>query len=108
MGVEIVNREGGDGKTFPTVGKKVKCHYIGKLESGTVFDSSYDRREPIEFIIGIGQVIKGWDEGIQKLSKGEKATLICSADYGYGNIEVGEGMIPKNSTLIVDVELLSF
>ena len=108
MGVEIVNRLGGDGKTYPTVGKKVKCHYIGKLENGTVFDSSYDSREPIEFIIGIGQVIKGWDEGIMKLSKGEKATLICSPDYGYGNNDVGGGIIPKNSTLIFEVELISF
>ncbi len=103
MGVEIVNREGGDGKTFPTVGKKVKCHYIGKLENGTVFDSSYDRGQPATF--GLNQVIPGWTEGLQLLKPGGKAKLIIPANLGYG-ANGYPPVIPPNSWLVFDVELI--
>lgn len=82
-------------------------HYRGTLASnGKQFDSSYDRGKPFEFTIGIGQVIQGWDEGVMQMSLGEKATLKISSDYGYGAEGVGDGLIPPNSDLNFDVELL--
>ena len=85
----------------------VKVHYTGKRENGTVFDSSISRGEPIEFKVGIGQVIKAWDEGICQLSKGQKAMLTCPSNMGYGAQGV-PGVIPKNSTLIFEVEVVDF
>jgi peptidylprolyl isomerase len=88
----------------PKAGDKVVVHYTGKLTNDTVFDSSVKRGQPFQFDLGKGRVIKGWDEGIALLKKGEKATLIIPAELGYGNRSAGS--IPPNSTLIFDVELL--
>ena len=88
------------------VGKNVKVHYKGQLIDGTVFDSSFKRNEPIEFTLGIGQVIKGWDEGLALLSEGDKATFIIPSDLAYGEAGAG-GVIPPNANLIFDVELVS-
>ena len=91
----------------PTQGQNVSVHYKGSLLDGTVFDSSYKRKEPIGFAIGVGQVIKGWDEGIALLSKGAKATLIIPSHLGYGPNGAG-GVIPPNATLKFEVELVDF
>ncbi len=89
----------------PKKGDNVAVHYAGKLVDGTVFDNSYNRGEPIEFPIGIGYVIPGWDEGIQLLEQGDKATFIIPPYLGYGEAGAG-GVIPPNATLIFDVELI--
>ena len=97
----------GDGKTFCTKGQKVEVHYTGTLaKDGSKFDSSRDRDKPFEFTIGTGQVIKGWDEGVMKLSLGQRATLKISSDYGYG--EKGHPpVIPEDADLVFDVEVLA-
>ncbi|GGE10462.1 peptidylprolyl isomerase [Psychroflexus salis] len=87
-------------------GNIVKVHYKGSLPDGKVFDSSYSRKQPIEFPLGIGQVIAGWDEAIQLLNVGSKARLVIPAELGYGDRAVG-GVIPANSILLFDVELVS-
>ena len=86
-------------------GKTVSVHYKGQLVDGTVFDSSYKRNSPIDFPLGVGQVIKGWDEGIQLLKVGDKARLVIPSNLGYGAQGAG-GVIPPNATLIFDVELM--
>lgn len=86
-------------------GKTASVHYKGQLADGTVFDSSYKRNQPFDFQLGFGQVISGWDEGIQLLNVGDKARLIIPADLGYGSSGAG-GIIPPNATLIFDVELM--
>jgi peptidyl-prolyl cis-trans isomerase A (cyclophilin A) len=86
-------------------GKTVSVHYEGSLESGKVFDSSYPRKKPIEFRLGQGQVIEGWDEGIALLQVGDKARFVIPAYLGYGESGAG-GVIPPNATLIFDVELM--
>ena len=85
--------------------KPVSVHYEGSLENGQVFDSSYKRKEPIEFTLGIGQVIAGWDEGISLLKEGDKARFVIPSDLGYGARGAG-GVIPPHATLIFDVELV--
>jgi len=90
----------------PSNGNKVKVHYKGMLLDGTVFDSSFKRNQPIEFTLGIGQVIKGWDEGISLLGIGDKASFIIPSDLAYGASGVG-GVIPPNATLVFEVELIS-
>ncbi len=82
----------------PAKGNSVKVHYKGELLDGTVFDSSFKRNEPIEFSLGVGQVIPGWDEGIALLNKGAKATFIIPADLAYGAAGAG-GVIPPNAPL---------
>jgi peptidyl-prolyl cis-trans isomerase A (cyclophilin A) len=94
----------GDGKQAEN-GKTVSVHYEGSLENGKVFDSSYPRKKPIEFKLGIGQVIEGWDEGIALLKVGDKARFVIPSDLGYGPAGAG-GAIPPNATLIFDVELM--
>ena len=86
-------------------GKQISVHYKGQLADGQVFDSSYQRKEPIDFTVGIGQVIKGWDEGLQLLSVGDKARLVIPSDLAYGSQGAG-GVIPPDATLIFDVELM--
>ncbi|MFK7813022.1 MAG: peptidylprolyl isomerase [Maribacter sp.] len=86
-------------------GRNVSVHYEGSLLSGQVFDSSYKRNEPISFQLGVGQVIKGWDEGISLLQVGDKARFVIPSDLGYGGAGAG-GVIPPNATLIFDVELM--
>lgn len=86
-------------------GKMVSVHYKGQLLDGTVFDSSYQRKEPIDFEVGVGQVIAGWDEGILLLNVGDKARFVIPSNLGYGSRGAG-GVIPPNATLIFDVELM--
>jgi FKBP-type peptidyl-prolyl cis-trans isomerase len=95
----------GSGK-MATKGSIVSVHYKGQLIDGTEFDSSYKRKEPLEFTIGIGQVISGWDEGIQLLKVGEKARLVIPSNLAYGSSGAG-GVIPPNAPLIFDVELVA-
>lgn len=95
----------GDGVNFPKIGDKVTIHYTGTLENGKKFDSSRDRGSPFQCVIGVGQVIKGWDEGIPQLSVGEKAILTIPGHKAYGDRGF-PGLIPPNATLIFDVELL--
>lgn len=90
---------------LPNIGKEVKVHYTGYLDNGKVFDSSVSRGNAFSFLLGIGQVIKGWDEGIALLHEGEQARLIIPYNLAYG-IE-GSGPIPPMSTLIFDVELIA-
>ncbi|KAK8798423.1 hypothetical protein WA538_005345 [Blastocystis sp. DL] len=105
MGFEKEVIKKGDGKNFPKVGDMLTMHYTGTLTSGKVFDSSRTRGKPFQFVIGIGQVIKGWDEGVMTMSLGERCKLTLSPDYGYGPRGV-PGVIPPNATLVFDVELL--
>ena len=86
-------------------GRNVSVHYEGSLLNGKVFDSSYKRNEPIEFQLGVGQVIKGWDEGIRLLQVGDKARFVIPSDLAYGSAGAG-GVIPPDATLIFDVELM--
>ena len=86
-------------------GKSVSVHYEGSLENGQVFDSSYRRKDPITFTLGIGQVIQGWDEGIALLKEGDKARFVIPSYLGYGERGAG-GVIPPNTTLVFDVELV--
>jgi peptidyl-prolyl cis-trans isomerase A (cyclophilin A) len=94
----------GNGKKAEA-GKTVSVHYSGSLENGKVFDSSYARKKPIEFPLGRGQVIAGWDEGIALLQVGDKARFVIPSFLGYGAQGAG-GVIPPNATLIFDVELM--
>lgn len=93
-----------DGKA-PVAGNEVLVHYVGKLIDGTEFDNSYKRGEPLPFPVGMGRVIKGWDEGIMLLKEGETATLLIPPALGYGANGAG-GVIPANAWLVFDVELV--
>ncbi|VEL17409.1 unnamed protein product [Protopolystoma xenopodis] len=100
MGVQVETITPGDGVSFPKNGQTVVVHYTGTLTDGKKFDSSRDRQQPFKFVLGKG-------EGVSKMSLGQRARLICSPDYAYG--EAGyPGVIPKNATLLFDVELISF
>lgn len=104
-GLKYIVIEKGNGAPAE-IDKAVEVHYVGRLIDGKVFDSSRDRNEPIEFILGQGQVIKGWDEGIALMNVGDKFQLIIPPGLGYGSKGAGN-VIPPNSTLIFDVELMS-
>lgn len=99
----IIHEEGKGPK--PAAGQNVKVHYELKLADGVVVDSSYSRGTPLDIPIGVGRVIPGWDEGIQLLNEGSKATLIVPSELGYGPSGSG-GVIPPNATLIFKVELV--
>lgn len=99
---KIIQKGGG---TKAEKGKTVSVHYKGQLTDGSVFDSSYKRNQPIDFPLGVGQVIPGWDEGIQLLDVGDKARLVIPSHLGYGSRGAG-GVIPPDATLIFDVELV--
>jgi peptidylprolyl isomerase len=99
---QIIN-EGSGAK--PNKGQEVSVHYKGSLVDGTVFDSSYKRKQPIEFPVGAGHVIEGWDEGILLLNQGTKAQFVIPPHLAYGDREVG-GVIPANSILVFDLELV--
>lgn len=88
-----------------TKGSKVSVHYKGQLLNGMEFDNSYKRKKPIDFTVGVGQVIEGWDEGIMLLNVGDKARFVIPSQLGYGSRGAG-GVIPPNATLIFDVELV--
>jgi peptidylprolyl isomerase len=102
--LNYIETKAGDGAQAEA-GKTVAVHYTGLLTNGTIFDSSIERGEPIEFPIGKGMVIKGWDEGIANMKVGGQAILVIPPELGYG--AGGVGPIPPNATLIFVVELVS-
>lgn len=104
-GLKYIELEEGTGAT-PEPVQRVVVHYTGTLEDGTKFDSSRDRNSPFEFKIGVGQVIKGWDEGLSTMKVGGRRQLIIPSELGYGSRGAG-GVIPPNATLLFDVELLA-
>jgi FKBP-type peptidyl-prolyl cis-trans isomerase len=91
--------------TAPKTGDKVKVHYTGWLTNGTKFDSSVDRNEPFVFTLGVGQVIKGWDQGVARMKIGDKIKLTIPPELGYGSRGAGS-VIPPNAVLIFEVELI--
>ena len=95
----------GDGKTFPRNGESVQVHYEGTLVDGKKFDSSYDRKQPLSFTLGVGQVIKCWDMSVARLSKGEKIQVTCPYDLAYGERGIG-GVIPPKADLVFVMELV--
>ena len=103
-GLKYVITTPGSGEK-PTKGQTVSVHYAGYLMTGQKFDSSFDRNQPIEFPVGTGRVIKGWDEGIMLLNVGAKARLMIPSELAYGSQGAG-GVIPPNATLVFDVELM--
>ncbi|MBI5962237.1 MAG: FKBP-type peptidyl-prolyl cis-trans isomerase [Chloroflexi bacterium] len=103
-GLEYVEIEAGNGAQAKA-GDTVRVHYTGKFLDGKVFDSSISRGEPLEFPLGKGRVIRGWDEGIALMKVGGKATLTIPPQLAYGESGAG-GVIPPNATLVFDVELV--
>ncbi len=99
---EILTKGKGDAAKS---GDLVSVHYTGWLDNGIKFDSSVDRGQPFQFMVGAGQVIKGWDEGVEGMLPGEKRKLIIPADLGYGDAGAGN-VIPGGATLTFDVELI--
>jgi FKBP-type peptidyl-prolyl cis-trans isomerase len=102
LNIEII--EEGNGQEAES-GDEVSVHYTGTFQDGTKFDSSYDRGEPFTFVLGIGQVIEGWDQGIVGMKVGEKRRLEIPSRLGYG--ETGSGSIPGNTGLVFETELIS-
>lgn len=108
-GLQYQDTAAGNGPAA-AVGQSVQVHYTGWLyqdgQKGSKFDSSHDRNSPFVFTLGVGMVIKGWDEGVQGMQVGGQRTLIIPANLGYGAHGAG-GVIPPNATLQFDVELLA-
>ena len=104
-GLTYVITHRGTGR-HPNAGETVLVNYVGSLLNGKKFDSSYDRNEPLAFPIGKARVIKGWDEGIALMGIGDQAILIVPPDLGYGNRDLGNGLIPPNSTMVFVLELV--
>ena len=103
--LQVIKHNEGEGETVP-YGANVSVHYTGTLMNGQQFDSSQGG-DPIDFDLGYGQVIKGWDEGIQQLKKGQKATIICPPDYAYGK-RGSPPVIPPYAVLKFEVEVVDF
>jgi peptidylprolyl isomerase len=101
----IIQKQGTGAK--PTAGRTVSVHYVGRLLNGTVFDNSNFRGRPIEFQAGTGRVIRGWDETVMDMQVGEKRLVIIPPELGYGERAVGDNLIPPNSFLIFEMELMS-
>lgn len=99
---KLINGNG----SAPQRGQMVRVHYTGWLTTGEKFDSSVDRNDPFEFVLGAGQVIGGWDLGVAQMKVGDKAKLTIPPDLGYG-ADGYPGCIPPNATLIFEVELLA-
>jgi len=104
-GLKYFDLKAGSGEE-PKKGQKVTVHYTGWLTDGKKFDSSVDSNEPFVFTIGVGQVIKGWDEGVETMKVGGKRQLLVPPDLGYGERGFAD-LIPPKATLIFDVELLA-
>ena len=104
MSLQVEDLVVGDGVEAQS-GKEITVHYTGWLTDGTQFDSSIDRKQPLSIVLGVGQVIKGWDQGIEGMKIGGKRKLTIPPELAYGNRAVG-GVIPKNATLVFEVELL--
>lgn len=102
-GLQIEEIEAGEGPGAEA-GQFIRAHYTGRLTNGDVFDSSYDRGEPLEFQLGVGMVIQGWDLGMAGLQVGGKRKLTIAPELGYGDRDMG--VIPPNSTLVFDVEMV--
>ena len=105
-GLQYIDNVTGTGPK-PQKGQTVIVHYTGYLDNGTVFDSSRQRNQPFEFVIGTGAVIKGWDEGVATMNIGGQRRLIIPPALGYGAAGAGSGRIPPNSRLTFDVELIA-
>ncbi len=103
-GLYYIEKTKGTGAS-PVPGKKVTVNYIGTFIDGQIFDSSYDREKPFTFKLGVGEVIQGWDEGINKMKVGGKAKLVIPSSLAYGEEQMGP--VPPNATLIFDIELVS-
>jgi peptidyl-prolyl cis-trans isomerase A (cyclophilin A) len=104
-GLEYNETKAGTG-TQAEAGKTVKVHYTGRFPNGKIFDSSVSRGKPFEFVLGKGNVIKGWDEGIALMKVGAKGMLTIPPELAYGERGTGGGVIPANATLVFEVELL--
>ena len=95
----------GSGKTAES-GDTLNAHYVGALENGTVFDNSYDRGQPLQFVLGSGQLIQGWELGLVGMKEGGKRRLVIPPELGYGARGAGQA-IPPNATLLFEIELVS-
>ena len=104
-GLKVQITKNSENKKTPKMGDMVTVHYTGKLLDGTVFDSSFKRNKPFQFKIGVGQVIQGWDQGVMGMCLGQSCRLTIPPELGYG-ASGAAGVIPPNSPLIFDVELL--
>ena len=102
---QVTHIKEGDGKTFPKKGDRVSVHYTGTLLDGKKFDSSYDRKSPLQFTLGVGQVIKCWDMSVARLSLGEKIKVVCPYDLAYGERGAGS-VIPPKADLVFIMELM--